>query len=281
MNPSAHLNLDNAWEANPMGIPDIDARTWGPRLRYFAPQELLSVFYQKFVAPLPPFVLYGSGDFHHLAGWLIKRVHELVTLICFDNHPDWDIRPPRWSCGGWINRALEHDRVKRAVVWGCGNFELAWPSRLFANRRALRSGRLEVHGWAERYSPGVRKRFDCMTREDWRPRFELFIQQLAGTAVYVTVDLDCLDAQEATSNWEHGLFSAADIAWALRRLREGCRVLAGDVCGAYSPPKFQRWTQRLAGAWDHPKAAAVNIQQSKKRNLAALQAIWPALVGAT
>jgi arginase family enzyme len=233
------------------------------------------------LAPLPPFVLYGSGDFHHLAGWLLRRVAEPVTVVSFDNHPDWDVRPPRWACGGWVNRALELATVQRVAVWGCGNFELAWPSRMFANRRALREERLEVHGWAERFGMGVRKRFDLMERENWRERFERFAEQLAGSPVYMTVDLDCLRSEEAMTNWENGLFTAADVAWAVERLRATCRMIGGDLCGAYSPPRLERWTQRLASAWDHPKIEPIAIEEVRQRNHSALETIWPAVIGST
>ena len=277
MRSSVHLNLDDAWEESPLGMGQVEAREWGPRVRYFAPEKFLGEFYERVLTPLPAFVLYGSGDFHHLAGWLLRRVREPVTLVSFDNHPDWDVRPPRWSCGGWVNRALENRLVERAAVWGCGNFELGGPARLFGNRRAIKSGRLEVHGWAERFGAGVRRRFDCMTRENWRERFEGFVEKLAGSAVYVTVDLDCLNGEEAATNWENGMFRADEVAWAVGELRRRCRIVGGDVCGAYSRPRFERWTQRLASRWDHPRLAAVNETEGKRRNMAALRVIWPAL----
>lgn len=274
-----HLNLDDAWEESVLGIPCVDAREWGARLRYFAPRKLLGDFYETVLRGLPPVVLYGSGDFHHLAGWLVRRVTEPLTLVSFDNHPDWDMRPPEWSCGGWVNRALELANVERCAVWGCGNFELEWPGRMFGNRRALANGRLQIHPWTERFSAKVQRRFDCMTRENWRERFELFAEELAGGAIYVTVDLDCLKADEAATNWENGLFNAEDVAWAIGRLRQHGRVAGGDVCGAYSPAAFARWTQKLAGWWDHPKMAVKNEEEMKRRNVQSLGVIWPALCG--
>ena len=52
-----------------------------------------------------------------------------------------------------------------------------------------------------------------MTRDTWRHRFTEFLKALAGTNVYLTLDLDCLRAEEFTSNWEQGLFTADDLAW--------------------------------------------------------------------
>jgi arginase family enzyme len=274
---SCHLNLDDAWGDRPLNLPQIDARRWGPRVRYFAPERVLSAFASEVLAPLPPVVVYGSGDFHHLTGWLVRRVTEPITIISFDNHPDWDIRPPRWACGGWVNRALEHPHVKRVAVWGCGNFELNWPSRLFANRRAWRRGDITLYPWAERFSRGVAARYHAVTRENWRDRFTPFLKALAGTNVYVTLDLDCLRAEEFASNWEHGLFTADDLAWAVGQVRASCRLIAGDVCGAYSPFRGERTMQRLADWWDHPRLPAVDVETARAKNLAALATILPAL----
>lgn len=264
------------------GLARRDARAWGPRVRCFARSTEAATFYRDVLAGLPPFVLSGSGDFHHLTALLLRRIASPgLTVVSFDNHPDWDVRPPRWACGGWVNRALELPHVRHVSVWGCGNFELRRPHTLFANRRALHDGRLSVHAWAERQPPAVRRRFDCMTRGDWRAQFERFAAQLAGGDVYVTVDLDALSAGEAVTNWEAGLYTADDVAWAIGRLRRASRVVAGDVCGAWSPPTYARRAQRFAAEWDRPKQPTPDAVAARAVNLAALGAIWPALTGAT
>ncbi|MDB5295716.1 MAG: hypothetical protein JWO31_1699, partial [Phycisphaerales bacterium] len=263
-----YLDLDAAWGDAVPGMDLTDARAWGPRLRCFAPAAEAEAFYREVAVGLPPFVLSGSGDFHHLTALLLRNlgrpgrggdgdggpaIARPVAVVSFDNHPDWDVRPPRWACGGWVNRALELSHVRSVAVWGCGNFELRRPHTLFANRRASRDGRLAVYAWAERQPPAVRRRFDCMSGDDWRGRFDRFAASLDGGDVYVTVDLDALSAAEAVTNWEPGLFAAADVAWAVGRLRAaGCRVVGGDVCGAWSPPAYARRRQRFAAEWDRP-----------------------------
>jgi hypothetical protein len=113
-----------------------------------------------------------------------------------------------------------------------------------------------------------------MTREDWRGRFERFAEGISGQAVYVTIDLDCLTADDAVTNWENGLFTAADLAWGLQVLRRHCRIVAGDVCGAYSPTRMARWTQRVASWWDHPRSQSVDRIEAQGRNLRALEVIF-------
>lgn len=264
-----YLDLDEAWEPDVLGLERRDVRAWGPRLRCFAPRRVMETFIHGVVPHLPSFVLYGSGDFHHLTAAFLRKVHSpTFNLISFDNHPDWDIRPPHWACGGWMSAALELPNLRRAIVWGCGNFELNWPARLFGNRR------VEVHGWAERYP---RSRFDTVTRNNWRTRFGEFTETLRGQDVYVTVDMDCLLENDAVTNWESGLFTPDDVAWAIRFVRSHANVIAGDVCGAYSPPIYERGLQRFAAEWDRPNLPPRDLTRARAINTASLRTIWPAL----
>ena len=227
-----HLNLDDAWFDLPRDLPVVDARDWGPRLRFSAPSQLVEEFYRQVGPRLAPFLVFGSGDFHHLSALWLRRLAEPFVLVSFDNHPDWDIRPPRWGCGGWINRALELPLLEKVSVWGCGNFECWWPRQLFGNRRAERTGELEVYPWADGRPAANQNRRGAMMRANWRAKFTQFAQALSGSNVYVTIDLDCLRAEDAVTNWESGRFALDDVAWALAQLREKTRIVAGDICGA-------------------------------------------------
>jgi arginase family enzyme len=275
-----HLNLDDAWRNEPVGLPVCDARSWAPRLRFSAPPRLIEAFYREHEADLAaPFLLYGSGDFHHLTALRLRRIAEPVVLVSFDNHPDWDVRPPKWACGAWVNRALELSHVRRASVWGCGNFECWWPHQIFGNRRAERSGILEVHPWADDRPLKDRQRKGAILRENWRERFEEFLERGAGENIYVTIDLDCLRIEEAVTNWESGRFTVCDLEWALRRLAESARIMGGDICGAYSPPVYARWKQRFAAEFDRPKLEPPNLEQARTINVASLEKLWPLLAG--
>jgi arginase family enzyme len=277
LSKALHLNLDEAWLGEPLGLPVVDVRMWGPQLRFSAPPRLIENFYREHESRLAPFLLYGSGDFHHLTALWARRVAQPVVLISFDNHPDWDIRPPKWCCGSWVNRALELSQVRRVSVWGCGNFECWWPHQLFGNRRAERTGKLEVHPWADERPAKDRQRRGAILRENWRTHFQEFVQNLRGTNVYVTIDLDCLRPEGAVTNWENGRFTVADLDWALGRLREHCRIVAGDICGAFSQPVYARRKQRFAAGMDHPKLSQPDGDEMRKINFATLEKLWPQL----
>lgn len=269
-----HLNLDDAWPAE-LDLPLQDLRNWGPRLRFSAPEREILAFDCAMGEKLPPVLVYGSGDFHHLSALWLRRHPSLTTLVSFDNHPDWDVRPPRWACGGWINRALDLPTLAKVSIWGCGNFECWWPARIFGNRRAERSGRLEVHPWADDRSEAEKKRRGAILRSNWRPAFSEFVRQLGSTQIYLTIDLDCLRAEEAVTNWENGRFTIDDLVWALREL-DG-RIGAADLCGAWSEPIYARRKQRFAAQFDHPKLPAHDPAMSRQTNLQALRALLAAL----
>jgi len=288
-----HLNLDDAWVDEPFGLPRLDLHEWGRLLRFSAPSRVVDKFYREIQTRLTPFILYGSGDFHYLTALWLRRVAPRkldglkpsslpdhlgkLVVVSFDNHPDWAITPPRWAAGGWVNRALELSQVQRVSVWGCGNFECWWPHNIFGNHRAERAGELEVHPWADDRPPKDQERQGAILRENWREFFENFARGLRGRDVYVTIDLDCLRAEEAVTNWENGRFTIVDLIWALGKLRESARIVGGDICGAWSRPRYARWKQRFASEWDHPKLMPPDPEETRRINVAALENLWPAL----
>jgi arginase family enzyme len=276
-----HLNLDDAWPDLPGDLPAVDAREWGPRLRFSAPARLIEEFYGEIGARVGPFLVYGSGDFHHLSALWLRRLRDAFVVVSFDNHPDWDVRPPRWGCGGWVNRALELPHVQKVAVWGCGNFECWWPRNFFGNRRAERKGELEMHPWADGRPVRDHDRPGAILSSNWRAKFSQFAQALGESNLYVTIDLDCLRAEDAVTNWESGRFALEDVAWALSQLRAKAKIVAGDICGAFSPPRYARAKQRFAAVMDHPKLGKRDLESAREVNLRAFNLLWPILAGSS
>ncbi|MBV9129154.1 MAG: hypothetical protein JO298_02070 [Verrucomicrobia bacterium] len=276
------LAFDDAWdfEHSPwFKAPQrVDALSIGPSLRFITTAGTVEAFYTKFRQHFRSFILSGSGDFHHLTAVYVRQVNEPFSIVSFDNHPDWDIRPPHWSCGAWVNRALENPLVQQIAVWGCGSFECNLPWRLLGNRSACGSGRLLVAPWryAEKdYPPWLHP----ISAADWRAAFAQFVESLETPAIYVTVDLDCLGEHEAVTNWENGRFGLADLVWAISVLRQKVRVVGGDLCGAFSSVQYSSRFQAFAGRFDHPRPRSVAASERRLVNLRALETVWPILVG--
>jgi arginase family enzyme len=276
------LALDDAWDFNHSpgfsALARLDALEAAPSVRFITTERAVDAFYRKFGEHFRPFILSGSGDFHHLTAVFARQVKEPFAILSFDNHPDWDIRPPHWSCGAWVNRALENPLVQQVAVWGCGSFECGLPWRLLGNRSACRSGRLWVAPWqaeGKKYPSWLHP----ISTSNWRPAFAQFVESIQTPAIYVTVDLDCLGESDAITNWENGRFALADLVWAISLLRKKVRIVGGDLCGAFSAMRYGSRFQALAGRFDHPRQRIVTDQERRSVNLHALETIWPHLVG--
>jgi arginase family enzyme len=275
------FRTDDAWDFIPEGhelkVPAVDVREEAKGLRFITSRKKIDAFAAKHAAEFRPFTLFGSGDFHHLSAVWTRQFQEPFTLLSFDNHPDWDIRPPKWSCGAWINRALENPRVESVAIWGCGNFECNFPWRFLGNRHAAKTHKLLVFPWRQRRVryPAY---FNPLRIGNWKTLFADWLDHHHDHKVYVTIDLDCLASGEAITNWESGRFTCNDLVWALRTLREKAEVIGGDLCGAWSQPRYETAFQKLAGWIDHPASTEPKRQDLVSSNLVALERLWPALV---
>ena len=276
------LALDDAWdfERSPWckAPTRVDALAAGPALRFVTTERAVESFAAKFSEYFRPFILSGSGDFHHLTAVFVRRLKEPFAILSFDNHPDWDVRPPRWCCGAWVNRALENRLVQQVAVWGCGSFECGLPWRLLGNRSACRSGRLWVAPWRSERN-NYPSWLHPISPANWRAAFVEFVESIRVPTIYVTVDLDCLGESEAITNWENGRFALSDLVWAIGFLRQKGRIVGGDLCGAFSPMRYGTRFQALAGRFDHPRQRSVTDNERRSVNLRALETIWPYLVG--
>jgi hypothetical protein len=118
------------------------------------------------------FLLYGSGDFHHLTALRLRSVAEPMVLVSFDNHPDWDVRPPKWACGGWVKPRMELPNVRLCECLGLRQLRMlvAAPD-LSAIVAPERAGILEVHPWADDRPLKDRQRNGAILRDSWREPF--------------------------------------------------------------------------------------------------------------
>jgi arginase family enzyme len=276
------FRTDDAWDFIPEGhgldLPVVDVREEAKALRFITSKSKVDAFAEKHAAQFKPFTLFGSGDFHHLSAIWQRQFNEPYTLLSFDNHPDWDIRPPHWSCGAWINRALENPSVDSVAVWGCGSFECNFPWRFLGNRWAAKTHRLLVYPWRQkrvRY-PAY---FNPLRIGNWKTFFLDWLDHHHDHKVYVTIDIDCLTPGEAITNWENGRFTCENIIWALQTLREKVDIIGGDLCGGWSRQEYATRFQKFAGWFDHPEAHEPSRQDLLSSNLATLDRLWPALTG--
>ncbi len=236
----------------------------------------------------------GSGDYHHLTGAMLAaylaRHDQPISLLHFDNHPDWVRLPPAWHCGSWVNRALDLPQLARIVTLGpCAN-DLDRPQWKGGNLAALASGRLEMWPWRHPPSrvwgsaasgPGRTRDGDFLV---WRnladePDFAALddiLDRLPTQAVWLTIDKDVLRPEDAVTNWDQGGMPLSWLCEAIRRIRARRTLVGADICGEFSPPRFgANWLKSLSARLDQP--AQPHHSPDLARNAAANQAILAAL----
>jgi len=221
----------------------------------------------------PTITLVGSGDFHHLTALLLERARTPVTLIHFDNHPDWVRLAPRWHCGSWVNQALRSDRVARIVTIGPCSDDLVWPGLRGGNLPALASGRLRLFPWSHPPSRVLRQLPDgpsyrCATgqavwdrRLIWNNLSDMTPEQAASTilsqietdAIWFTIDKDVLPEDEVVSNWDQGHMPLRAVLGLIEAIGRKHDVVGADICGEYAAPQFPSAFKRWEVHRDQPR----------------------------
>ncbi|GGF50635.1 hypothetical protein GCM10007301_07510 [Azorhizobium oxalatiphilum] len=231
----------------------IAARALAPKLRLLAQKAALRALDRQ-LGPHRNGDLYfiGSGDFHHLTLKLVERVGAPVSIIHFDNHPDWIRLPASLNCGSWVARALERPDVLRIITLGPDSEDLRTPQAKGAALRPIREGRLEVHplhggttayagsafrahGVSAPHGTGGRGlAWPGLSGGDWPAQIETIATRLPDAPLWVTLDKDVLSRQEAVTNWDQGSLSLSLVLEAVSIFARHRPIAGMDVCGDYS-----------------------------------------------
>lgn len=248
----------------------VDLRAMGPKLRLWASQASFDAFAAR-LADLPEddqptLTFIGSGDYHHLTAALVSRARGPLTVIHFDNHPDWAWTLQRRHCGSWVNEALALAQVRRVVTMGPCSHDLDRPDRTGANLEALSAGRLEIFPW--RHAPsavGVPMRSGAghavsagqicwrnLADECWEAFLEGLAAQLPTERVWITIDKDVLPATAAVTNWDQGEMPLDHVIAAIRFFASRFDIAGADICGDFAPVDYRNPLKRLEAWLDQP-----------------------------
>ncbi|ALN74972.1 hypothetical protein [Aureimonas sp. AU20] len=217
--------------------------------------------------PAPFLTLFGSGDYHHVSAALIARAPGPLSVVHFDNHPDWCRCFPARHCGGWVNMALAQDHVQRVVTIGPCADDLHRPDRKGANLEALSDGRHQVFAWRRAPTPTRKSVSDGPGHRvrsgeiHWRnveaENFTCFMDELIASLppgrVWITVDKDVLAPSEAVTNWDQGQMPLARVIEAIGMIGQAREIVGADICGDHAPARH-RHPMKLTEAWmDQPR----------------------------
>jgi arginase family enzyme len=235
------LHLDGALAAQTdllraavVGARHLHAESDGPRVRLWAKQPALDALAAK-IAELfhgqGPFLTFmGSGDFHHITALLLAEVarkdHAPITLIHFDNHPDWVKYDGGMHCGSWVNAAREIPNVKRALTLGLCSDDIHNKSGQ-ANTDLIASGFLEIFPYA-----------DTIAKTGLAAFTTALLARIETENVYITLDKDVLAPADAITNWDQGQMRLDDVIHVINAVGAHHKIVGADVIGDYSPVRF-------------------------------------------
>lgn len=211
----------------------------------------------------PRLTFMGSGDFHHLTAFLVAiavaQAPAPVTLIHFDNHPDWVRFERGLHCGSWIHRALAHPKVEKIITLGVCSDDLQRPERKGANLQPLKEGLLELYPYAHSpsrvksdYGEGASyvQRSGALHWKTIRSLGEekfadYLLSRIKTESVYLTIDKDVLARDDAITNWDQGLMRIPYLLTLVKAIGLCHAVVGADVTGDYSTPRYSGdlWTR--------------------------------------
>ncbi|MBU6956453.1 arginase [Pseudomonas sp. CVAP len=250
----------------------LDLLDLGPKLRLWSSEKNYRRFSERLrqrpphTGPQPEIFFIGSGDYHHLTPAFLAEITEPVSLIHFDNHPDWVRFAPRRHCGSWVNRALKLPNIKRIVTLGPCSDDLHNPQLRGGNLGALKRGDLQLFPWQHPPSQvwgfigdgaGHQQRENLLHWRnladlDWPVFLQQLIESLPTEAVWITIDKDVLASEDAATNWDQGGMRLTHLLQALRMLAASKRILGIDVCGEFAQPAFSNALKRWEAKSDQP-----------------------------
>ena len=267
----------------------IDLLDLGPKLRLWSTEKTWKRFAERLAQrPRPtdarPEILFvGSGDYHHLTPAFLADLKEPISLIHFDNHPDWVRFAPKRHCGSWVNRALKMPAIKRIVTLGPCSDDLHNPQLRGGNLAALKRGHLQLFPWQHppskvwgRVGDGAGHQqqenhlyWRNLAELDWAAFLDQMITSLPTEAIWITIDKDVLASEDAATNWDQGGMRLTHLLQALRALAARKRIIGIDVCGEFATPAFSNAFKRWEAKSDQPppeRWSAEDLQRNAATN---------------
>jgi len=249
----------------------LDCRDLGPALRLWSrpgPLEMLEGRIREgFPLDRRPLVTFlGSGDFHHVTPMLVRRACDAagtgaVTVIHFDNHPDWVRFGAGLHCGSWVGEIARDQRVARVFTVGVCSDDISERGRRSADADLIREGLVEMFAYR---APADREGLELFGRI-WPTLTDLglaaFALRLAESiptrAIYVTIDKDVLAPEDAATNWDQGELSLYALKTLLGAVITGRTLIGADITGDWSPARYggqglDPWVKRAEAVMDQP-----------------------------
>lgn len=244
----------------------LAAHDLGPAMRLWTRETTLAELRRRLDDQLPhsgepELVFAGSGDFHHVTPLLLERAAasagEPLTLLHFDNHPDWVRLGQGRHCGSWVGRAARMPGVARVVTIGVTSPDIGRARAREGDLALIGEDRLDLFAWtapdgAEEVTLEGRA-WPTIAALGERAFFTRLEAAIPSRAIYVTVDKDVLRPADAVTNWDQGQASLDFVIAAITCAAAGRRLVGADVVGDWSRPVYGGGP----GAWIRKRGEAL------------------------
>jgi hypothetical protein len=230
---------------------------------------------------LSQFTLLGSGDYRHLTLALLQQHQTPLTLVLFDNHAGWMRPSHQYHCGTWIYAAARLPQVARIIIVGLENGDLCGKKFQEGDVESYLSQKIVLLPYTpvEAHISALQTvTLQSQLKASLKQGVQEILSQIGTQQVYVSVDKDCLRAEDAITNWEQGTLPLETMIACIAAIREHHTIVGADTVGDYSPPRFNsplKWLcsfiNRPADAWrlqTNAQANAVNGAANVKIALA-------------
>jgi Arginase family len=203
------------------------------------------------------FSLLGSGDYHHLTLALLAQHQAPFTLVLFDNHPDWMRPPHQYHCGTWVYAAARIPQVARIVIVGLENGDLqgnhfkAGDVESYLKQQIILLPYLPVVASVDQDSV----KLESSLKQNLQMGIQEILDAIITKNVYVSVDKDCLRAEDAITNWEQGTLPLEAVTASIDAIRRTHDIIGADTVGDYSPPTFVSPLKWIGSFLDRPANA--------------------------
>lgn len=245
-----------------LGAHHVEARAAGTEIRLWSRGDAMDALRLRLceemeeASPEVSLTWFGSGDFHHVTAALVemaaRRRPEPLTVVHFDNHPDWVRHRATLHCGSWASHVLRCGTVARVVSLAVSSGDLAFPEMKGADLQLVATGRQVVfplrrastavvgaygNGPAHRHR-GHRIHWKQFSEEPEAETVSEVLSSIDTEAVYITIDKDVLAEADARTNWDQGSLSISGLLAWLAIIARNHKVVGVDVGGDISRPSY-------------------------------------------
>ena len=168
----------------------------------------------------PGIHFFDNGNYHYMSKLWTDSIREP-----FDHHPD--MQPPRFegilSCGGWIKEVLDHNKlVQNVIVIGVADHlvEEIQEDLTHANAAEILN-RVTI----------IRESELNTLPQNLSSRVCNELASIHSSSLYISIDKDALNTQEAAMNWDQGSLTFEQLAETLQALAQNRKILGIDICG--------------------------------------------------